>query len=229
MDIVECVRARRSIRGYRPEPVPEGIIREILEISIQSPSAVNTQPWEFTVVAGEVLDQIRRGNVKKLLSGSAPGKHVPGDGYRGVYKKRQVELAVDIFKLMKISRGDREKREEWLQRGFRFFDAPAAIIIAVDESLDGTLALFDLGAVSQTICLVAMKYGLGTCIEAMGVMFPEVIRHFTGIPENKSIMMSIALGYPDGEFPANKLKSRREPVESLSTWHGFAGLRPGTE
>lgn len=60
---------------------------------------------------------------------------------------------------------------KWLLRGFRFFDAPAAIIIAVDESLDGTLALFDLGAVSQTICLVAMKYGLGTCIEAQGVMF----------------------------------------------------------
>ena len=124
---------------------------------MQSPSAVNTQPWEFTVVAGDVLDQIRRGNVKKLLSGSAPGKHVPGDGYRGVYKKRQVELAAGIFKLMKISRGDREKREEWLQRGFRFFDAPAAIIIA------------------------------------------------------------------------NRLKSRREPLESLCTWHGFAGLRPGTE
>ncbi len=221
MEIVECVRARNSIRGYKPEPVSEEIIREVLQISIQSPSALNTQPWEFTVVAGEVLDKIRRGNVEKLLSGAVPGNH--GVGYGGVYKKRQVDLAVDIFGLMNISREDKEKRMEWTLRGFRFFDAPAAIIISMEESLKGTLAMFDLGSVAQTICLVAMKYGLGTCIEGQGVMFPDVIRQFTGIPENKIITMGIAVGYPDEDFPANKLKSRREQLDSLCTWHGFAG------
>ncbi|MHB8156694.1 MAG: nitroreductase [Desulfocucumaceae bacterium] len=221
MDILEAVLARKSIRGYKPDPVPKEVILEILKTSTRSPSAMNTQPWEFLVVAGDVLDNIRRGNIEKLLSGSAPSPDYPSEGYQGVFKQRQVELAIEIFKLMGIAREDSAKRLEWMQRGFRFFDAPAAIIIAADRSVEGTMSMFDLGAVAQTICLLALARGLGTCIEGQGVMFPQVIRKYTGLPESKSIKMSIAIGYPDWEFPANSLESKREALESMAAWHGF--------
>ena len=64
-------------------------------------------------------------------------------------------------------------------------------------------------------------HGLGTCIESQGVSYPEVIRRFANIPESKRITISIAIGYPDLGFPANKLESKREPIESIVTWHGF--------
>jgi len=216
---LEAVRTRKSIRGYKKDLVSKEVIKEILEIATRSPSALNTQPWEFTVVTGEVLDNIRKANVEALMSGKTPSMNF--ESYKGIYKQRQVDLAKQIFKLMGIAREDSAKRAEWMQRGFRFFDAPAAIIISMDESLEGTLALFDIGAVAQTICLVAMNYGLGTCIEGQGIMYPDVIRKFTGIPDSKKLIMGIAIGYPDWEFPANEVKSEREPVDNITTWHGF--------
>jgi len=221
LDILEAVRNRKSIRGYKPDPVPREVLEGILSLAARSPSAMNTQPWEFTVVTGGVIDSIRKENTQALLSGEAPCPDIPVESYKGVYKQRQVDLAVDIFRLMGIAREDGAKRMEWMQRGFRFFDAPAAVIISADRSIEGSLWVFDLGAVAQTICLAALDRGLGTCIEGQGVMFPRVIRKHTGIPESKNIIMSIAIGYPDWEFPANRLESGREPLDNITSWHGF--------
>jgi len=219
MDLFSAVTARKSIRGYLPDPVSQEIIRKILEVSLKAPSGNNIQPWEVTVVTGAVLDNIKRDNVAALLAGT-PGVS-RSEEYSGIYRQRQVELAVDIFALMDIGREDHEKRREWLLRGFRFFDAPAALIITADKSLQGTWALFDIGALSQTICLAATAYGVATCIEEQGVTFPEVIRKNTGIPENKEVIIGIALGYPDPDFPANRLNSQRESLEEITTWLGF--------
>lgn len=218
MDVIEAVRQRRSIRGFKKEPVPRETIREILQESLRAPSAMNTQPWELTVVTGEPLDKIREENVQKLAETGVPFHFT----YEGIYRRRQVDLAKQIFALMDIKREDKEKRARWLERGFRYFDAPAAIIVSMDRSLEeGTWALFDLGCLTQTICLVALQYGLGTCIEDQGVAFEEVIRKHTGLPESKKAVIGIAIGYPDWDFPANKLVSERESADELTTWVGF--------
>ncbi len=219
MDIIEAIRSRTSIRGYKPDPVPKEILREILDIAIHAPSAINTQPWEITVVTGEVLDNIRKGNIEMLTFGVPPALSARLRLYVGIYRQRQVDLAINIFRLMGIAREDKEKRAEWMQRGFRLFDAPAAIILSMDKSLDETpFAVLDIGAITQTICLAALNYGLGTCINDQGIIFPEVVRRFTGIPESKQIVICITIGYPDWDFPANKLETAREPVDSIVTW-----------
>jgi len=223
MDIIDAIRSRKSIRGYKPDPVPKEILREILDIAIRTPSTLNAQPWEITVVSGEVLDNIRWGNIEMLNSGATPEPETTSKPFEGKYRQRQVELAIQIFNLMGIAREDKEKRAEWMQRGLRFFDAPAAFILSMDKSLDeSTLNLLDIGAMTQTICLVALNYGLGTCINDQGIMFPEVVRRFTHIPESKRMVICIAIGYPDWDFPANKLESKREPVDNIVTWCGDA-------
>ena len=221
MDVVEAIQTRKSIRGFRPDPVPKEVLRNILEIAIRAPSGVNAQPWEITVVAGKALDNIKRENVEMATSGAMPSPDMRGQTREGVYKQRQVDLAIEIFQLMGIAREDKAKRAEWIQRGFRFFDAPAAIILYADKSLGESGPLMDIGSLSQTICLAALNYGLGTCIEGQGVMFPDVVRKHTGIPESKRIIICIAIGYPDWDFPANKLETKREPMENIATWCGF--------
>jgi len=218
MDVIEAISKRKSIRGYKPEPVPMEILKKVLETAAHSPSAMNTQPWEVTVVSGETLDKVRSANIEMLKSGAEIWRSF---SFQGAYRQRQVDLAVQIFKLMGIAREDREKRTQWLERGFRFFDAPAAIILSVDSSAPESLALLDIGAFCQSICLAAPEYGLGTCIEDQGTAFPEVLRRFTGIPESKQIVISIAIGYPDWDFPANKLETDREHIDSFTTWCGF--------
>jgi len=223
MDVIEAIRKRKSIRKFKPDPIPKKIIREILETAVRAPSGMNTQPWEFAVLAGDIIEKVKQANLDivnssmELRPGNLSGDKPPDN----IYRRRQVELARMIFKLMDIPREDVEKRAQWLKRGFRFFDAPAAIIILIDSSLSVPGPLLDIGAVMQTICLAAMNYGLGTCIESQGVSFPGVLRRYAKIPESKRMIISIAIGYPDAEFPANRLESTRDSVDNLTTWHGF--------
>ncbi len=220
MDIIEAVKLRKSIRGYKPDPVSKEILGEILEIATRAPSGLNIQPWEFYILAGEVLNKVRQTAVEMVGSGVEPNPDIPYSQITGVYKERQVALAIQLFGLMGITREDRDKRAEWTKKGFRFFDAPAAIIICKDKSL-GVRTGLNIGIITQTICLVALSYGLGTCIEGQGIMYPSVLRELVGIPESKLIVTSISIGYPDWNFPANKLESKRESYENITTWCGF--------
>jgi nitroreductase len=223
MNVTEAIRNRKSIRGFTSKPVSKDTIRNILETAGRAPSAMNTQPWGFTVVGGNILDKIKSGIIEKLRAGAPaqPDHLVVGWPMDSVYRKRQVELAKKIFSLMDIKREDSEKRTEWLERGFRFFDAPCAIIITTDKILAESTPLIDIGAVMQNICLAALDHGLGTCIEDQGVMYPEVLRELAGIGDHKRIMIAIAIGHPDAEFPANRLETDREPIEEITQWVGF--------
>jgi nitroreductase len=223
MDIIEAIRKRKSIRGYKPDPVPKEVLQPILELASRSPSAMNTQPWEFTVLTGEVLENVRRRYVELLNSGAPPNPEhvVVGWPKESVYRERQVDLAKQLFQLMDIPREDKEKRAKWLERGFRYFDAPAAIIISTDRCLSESGPLLDIGSMMQSICLTALHFGLGTCIEDQGTMYPDVLREYAHIPDSKRIVIAIAIGYPDWDFPANKLEAEREPTENVTAWLGF--------
>lgn len=223
MDLLEAIKTRKSIRAFTSKKVPKNMIEEILDMACRAPSAMNSQPWEFTVITGDILDNIRSAVVEKLNNQEPmkPEHLVVGWSRESIYRNRQVELAKKLFKLMDIQREDKKKRAEWLERGFRFFDAPAVIILMNDRSLAENTPLLDMGAVMQNICLAAMHFGLGTCIEDQGVLYPEVVRELAGIPETKRIVISIVIGYPDPDFPANQIITDRESADSLTRWVGF--------
>ena len=223
MNIIEAIRTRKSIRDFTADPVPQHILKKIIEIASRAPSAENSQPWEFTIISGNILDIIRKANIEKLKSKAPrhpdlPSKGLPEDS---VYRMRQIEIAKQLFGLMDISREDLEKRDRWMELGFRYFNAPAAIVISMDRSLHYPRPIFDIGSITQNICLAALYYGLGTCIANQGITYPEVLHEVAGIPESKRIVIAIAIGYPNWDFPANKVVSNREPIENITTWVGF--------
>lgn len=221
MSVKEALWARRSIRGYRPDRVPGEVIKAILDIATRAPSALNSQPWEFAVVTGQPLEAIRKHNDRMLASGVPAHPDFPARPLEGVYRQRQVEVYAQLSRLMGFNPADKEAGARWRRHSFRFFEAPAVVIIYADAGLDTARTQFDLGLVSQSVCLAALEYGLGTCICLQGVSYPEKIREVTAIPDAKQIAIAIALGYPDRDFPANRLQSRREPVERITRWCGF--------
>jgi nitroreductase len=75
--------------------------------------------------------------------------------------------------------------------------------------------------VAENIMLLATKYGLGTIAQIQAVNYPVVLRTVLGIPDSKLIVLGIAIGYPDWDDPVNELRSEREPLGNISTWHGF--------
>ena len=223
MHYEDIAQYRRSIRGYKKDPIPREILEEIIHIAKQAPSSMNTQPWHFHVLTGEPLERIRKGNTEKMMAGSSVDREIKlNHGYEGPHRERQVEIAVQLFEAMGIARDDKERRMDWVMRGFRQFDAPVSIVITVDKALaDDTIAHFDCGAATYGLVLAAWSKGIGSVINGQGIMQSSVVRENANIPEDQVIMTCVAMGYPDETFVANDVKSRRSPNDKVASFIGF--------
>jgi len=223
MQFDEVVRGRRSIRGYLNKPVPKALIREVLELAMRAPTSYNTQPWNFYVVTGAVLDRIRQGNVERTLAGVPDSREFRrGPDYAGEHRDRQIGIAKQLFAAMGIARDDKERRQDWVLRGFRQFDAPVSIVVTYDRSIHGSdVAPFDCGGVVNAIVNAAWSRGLGCVINSQGIMQSPVVRAEAGIPDDQVIQMCVALGWPDESFPANAVVSTRKPVDEATVFVGF--------
>jgi len=224
MELLEAIKNRKSVRAFKPEAIPAETIKEVLKIATRAPSSVNSQPWEFFIVKGETLDKLKTKCVELFRQGIGPGPDVPlpdktraDMGLQGVYKKRQVVLGVTMFKLLGIAKGDQQATMDYMASMYRFFDAPAVVIIVVDKMLQLAYPLIDIGALIQTIALTALEFDLGTCIMRAIVDYPEQVREIVGIPDSKHIIIGMTIGYPDWDHPINQFQSEREELENLAT------------
>ncbi|OYW13760.1 MAG: nitroreductase [Sphingomonadales bacterium 32-65-25] len=223
MSYDEVVMGRRSIRGFKPDPVPLELIKEILTMAMRSPSSMNTQPWNFTVVTGEPLNLIRAGNTERNMAGIPHSREFrTGTAFEGVHRERQIGVAKQLFSAMGIARDDAPARMDWVLRGFRQFDAPVCVIITYDKTLSGSDDTpFDCGAVSTALVNAAWSRGLGAVINSQGIMQSPVVREHAGIADDQVIMKAIAIGWPDDSFPANAVVSERKSVEEAARFVGF--------
>jgi len=228
MDVVEAINQRKSIRAFKSAPVPKEILREIMELAQRAPSWGNTQPWEFAIATGKKLEEIRQGFVEKATTAAADNPDIPRPrGFSQPYDTRYRALGRKVLELKGISREDREKRMRWILQGLRSFEAPCVIYIYIDRTLyqQGDMLniwpLFDCGLVAENIMLLATAQGLGTVAQIQTVLYPDVLRKVLGIAASKLIVLGIAVGYPDWSDPVNQLRSEREPLDNVSTWHGF--------
>jgi nitroreductase len=220
MDISEAVRERKSIRAFKPDFVSQDTLRAILEESIRAPSWANTQPWEFAVATGKPLDEIRNCFLESSPTSASPDVARPPH-----FPER---YAARIRALDRQNRLETEKDWESRRvRNFKHYGAPAVIYLLTRREFYyqtkglNVWALYDCGAVVENIALLATKYGLGTIIQAQATVYPDVLRRVLEIPEKKIILLGIAIGYPDWNDPINQFRTEREPLESITTWHGF--------
>jgi nitroreductase len=223
MEFEALVRTRRSIRGYLDKPVPRRVIEEVIEVAKGAPSSMNSQPWHVHVLTGEPLDRVRQRNTEMMQAGASAKRDIHTHGpYEGVHRQRQVDIAKKLFEAMDIARDDKARRQDWVMRGFRQFDAPVSLVLTYDRSLDpGATCHFDLGALSYGIVLAAWDRGLGTVVNGQGIMRSDIVREIANIPDDEVIMTCIAMGYPNEDFSANAVRSQREPNERFVRFVGF--------
>ena len=226
MELLEAIKSRRSIRAFKPDQVPKEILTELLDVARWSPSSANTQPWEFFILTGEVLDRYNQFLIEKGRSGELwkprPDPDIPMFVIRakGTYAKRQGEFFKQVLGLLEPEEG-KSKMQKWLEMSVSGYGAPARIIVVADKSASGWF-IFDIGLITQTIALAAQEYGLSTCLLGDAAAFPGELRRIANIPESKQVIIGIAIGYPDWNHPLNSLRTEREPVEELVTWRGMA-------
>lgn len=230
MDIIEGIRNRRSIRSFKPDPVPRRVLEELLEICRWAPSAANTQPWELDILGGRVMEEAKLRLIKmvEIESESSELKFrfkkiypdVPQPNYAtGRFHKWMIAIRDSInAHPLPPGTGLDEKRALYQLYGVRFFDAPNAIILSTEKALYPK-ALFDLGVIAQTLCLAAFERGLGTCILSEAVYWPDILRDLLKIPDSRVIMVAIAIGYSNPDAPVNAFERIREQWQTFTRWH----------
>src|SRR4030042_3138793 len=196
MDLIAAIRARRSIRVFKPDPIPRKVLQELLDVSRWAPSGGNVQPWHFDVLAGRLLAKVTARVVEKAKTWDGhdymnPKPDLPRTGpYSKLLIPRQQSLKAltDAIRYPPGTRNLEAKQLEHREHMLRFFDAPSAIIVCADDR--GPSSIVSIGAVAQTICLAALTYGLGTCIMGIPVLWPEIFRELLDIPKDRAIVTS---------------------------------------
>jgi nitroreductase len=198
---------RHSTRKFLPLPVPREAVDEALALAQHAPSNSNVQPWRLVFAVGAARDRLKDA-LLAVASREAP--HIPP--LPEAFQHYRRELGVEVYGSMGIAREDKAKRAAAVLSNFEFFGAPLVGMVCMHQDLGKADAL-SVGMYLQTLVLVLTARGLGTCVEVALAGYPDVVRTELRIPAELTIMCGLAVGYPDPDFPTNKLHIAREPVE----------------
>jgi nitroreductase len=222
-DMAEIFTTRRSVRAFLPTPVSREQVENILELAARAPSGTNTQPWRVYVVAGEPLARLkarlRAAHDDPSIPIAREYEHSPGQWFEP-YLSRRRKVGWDLYGLLGISRGERERIHEQHGRNYDLFGAPVGIFCSVDRRLEKG-SWMDCGMFIQSIMLAARIHGLHTCPQAALTNYPSILLEELGIPEEEIALCGIALGYEDKSAVENGLRTERELVEDFATFMGL--------
>ena len=219
-----AIKQRISIRSFLPTEVPESLVRELLDAARWSPSGGNLQPWKVIAVAGadrEAVSALARGG--QFVSGKASEE---GDDpvypphLWEPYRSRRYQVGEEMYTLLGVRREDRTGRLAHVARNFDFFGAPVGLFFVIDRRL-GRAQWAHLGMFMQSLALVAVDRGLGTCMQEFWSMLRGTLHQHFALPETDLVYCGMALGYPDPAAAVNHLRSARAPVEEFATLRGF--------
>jgi nitroreductase len=222
--VEEALLSRRSIRAFREDPVPRETIERILALASRAPSGTNVQPWKVYAAAGQVRDRIAAEMHAEFLEHGEENWRRQYEYYptkwRDPYLARRRKLGWDLYGLLGIAKGEREKTVVQHGRNYLFFDAPAALIFTIDDDFEKGSWL-DYGMFIQSVMLAARGFGLDTCPQAAVASAHTVLRRHLPIPDNQVVVCGMSIGYAR-EDVVNQLVTEREPVARFATFCGFS-------
>ncbi len=214
MDILEAMQERRSTRAFLDKPVEKETLETVISFALQAPSAINIQPWEFTVVSGEEKKRLSRVLVKRMKERNiscGPGAKSPLPEY---FMERQRGL----LKCMAPGLPDKIPFDDFINEGScNFYGALTAVIITIDQAFSNS-RLTDIGIIVGYFVLAAHAMGLGTCPIGLISAFDDDIKEELSIPEEKRVVIGIAVGYSDPDDSLNRVRSERVPVSEIVKW-----------
>ncbi|HEX4695759.1 nitroreductase [Sphingomonas sp.] len=212
MNVSDAIAARRSVRGFLPDPVDPELLRDIAVKAARAASGGNIQPWHVDIVGGESLDELKAIMAAKIEAGHTekPGYDIYPRDFTAPYRDRTFAVGEAMYGHIGIERADKAARRQWFARNFQFFGAPAAMFCTVDRRM-GPPQWSDLGMYLENVMLLAVEAGLATCPQECWAMYPETIERFLDVPAERMLFCGMAIGREDKAEPANRLRTERAP------------------
>ena len=222
--VEEALLSRRSVRAFKPDPVPRAMVEEILALSSRAPSGTNIQPWKVRVLAGAARDNLSRAMLEAYATKGEEAFKPPYNYYpvkwREPYLARRRKVGWDLYGLLGLGRENKDGMAAQHARNFKFFDAPVALIFTLDSDLE-LGSWLDYGMFLENIMLAARGKGLDTCPQAAIAHAHLVVRRELQIPESEQIVCGMSLGYACGDAIENGLVTVREPVANFTQFLGY--------
>ena len=221
ISVDEAITTRRSIRAFKPDPVPRETIEHILEVAARAPSGTNIQPWFVDVLAGEPLTAMTAALLRRREEGPADPEfsYYPKKWFEP-YLARRRKVGYDLYGLLGIEKGDRDKMWAHFGRNYKFFDAPAGLFFSMHRDLE-IGSWLDMGMFIENIMIAARGQGLDTCPQAAWIEYPKTVSQQLGLPDDRILICGMCLGYEDTTAPENALVTERSPVGDFTRFHGF--------
>jgi nitroreductase len=222
MKVSDAIQQRIAVRAFKPDPVPESTIRDILETARRAPSGGNLQPWRVYVLTGDPLSAFKAAIAERFSSGQAeePEYDVYPHGLWEPFRSRRRETGAERYAALGVHDKDPAALRDLSERNYRFFDAPVGLFFCLDRRL-GAPQWSDLGMYMLSVMLLAIEHGLDTCPQESWSNWPHSVRSFLDMPAEQILFAGMSMGYRDADHPLNAIRTAREPLENFAELRGF--------
>jgi nitroreductase len=186
--VIDAIKSRRAIRSFEDKPVPDKALKVLLEAATYAPSAINIQPWKFTIVTNKEEMKRLSDMAKPALIRSLPD--VGDEGLVGL-KRRLSDPQYNIF-----------------------YNAPLLIFVSGAKS---RYAVYDCSMAAQNMMLAAYSLGIGSCWigTAVSTANNPKVKADLGIPEDHEVHAAIIFGYPK-EIPKAPVKRPAQVLKRIN-------------
>ena len=219
MHAEDALISRRSIRAFRPDPVPAALMRRILEAARWAPSGSNIQPWKIHVLNGKS----RQRYTDALLSAAANNEasemeyNYYAPEWREPFLARRRACGFGLYGAMGVTRDDREGRHEAFLNNYKFFGAASGLLFWIPSDLEHG-SWIDYGTFIQSISIAARGWGLSTIAQGALGEYPHVAHELFGIGDDYKLIGGMSIGWPDEDAPVNLFQPERLDVDKFTTW-----------
>ena len=200
------MKERHSCRKFQSKKIPEEVLKDIISISLMSPSWCNSQPWTIYVATGNTLEEIRKEWISKNKE-KVKGYADINPGHRTDFSERSQAIMAKFFKI-----GDNlTNKNELEESNADFFNAQAMVYLTLNKGHQ-PYSVLDLGGIEMAIMLAAKDHGVDSIPAYTTIMYPDVLRKYMKISDKEDIVIGVALGYEE-KSPLNDLRSEKLTIE----------------
>jgi coenzyme F420-0:L-glutamate ligase / coenzyme F420-1:gamma-L-glutamate ligase len=195
--VLDVILQRRSIRRYRPEPVPRTLIETLLTAAIWAPSAHNRQPARFAVIDTQARQETLASAMGARLRHDLEADKAPRDVIeKDVNRSYERITSAPVLMALCLSMVDMDVYPDEKRSRNEYLMAVQSVAMA-----------------GQNLLLAAHDAGLGACWMCAPLFCPDVVRDALELPVDWQPQALITLGYP-----AETRDKTRKPLEMSILW-----------
>ena len=227
----DLVSSRRSVRDFRPDPIPPELLQRVLDDAKWAPSWTNTQPYFIAIASGEkrnrlqreylrLFDEslpVQRGNKLAILRMLITRRGYPDGDFRtwkpypDSLQPFRRKVGRELYEFLGIARDDRAARDAQWRRNCEFFGAPTVMFVFAHKGLMPFSAQ-DAGLMMQSLMLSAHANGLGTCAQGVLATWRGPVDAEFDIPKGYKLLTGLAIGYAS-DAPVNTFNAGRREID----------------